>query len=138
MKEYAFNELKKGQSAVIEAELTEEMLSAFSELSGDRSAIHISEEFARESGFKGRVVHGLLLGSIVSRMVGMELPGKHGVLHNIALNFHKPCYVGDRITLEAEITDIIESVKTIVIKVKLKRDTDEVALTGKAQIGVTR
>ncbi len=136
MKEYRFSELKKGQTAVIEAELTDRMLDTFSEISGDRSAIHTSGEFARESGFKGRIVHGLLLGSIVSRMVGMELPGKHGFLHNITLNFHKPCYVGYRIIVEAEITDIIESVKTIVVKVKIKRSPQEVLVTGKAQIGV--
>ena len=138
MKEYLFKDLIEGKAAVIETELTNDMLESFSGLSGDLSSIHTSGEFAKESGFKGRVVHGLLLGAIASRLIGMELPGKYGILHTITLNFHKPCYVGDKITLKGEISDISEAVKAIVVKIKIIRDNGDLAVTGRAQIGVTK
>jgi len=66
-------------------EVRPEELDRFAQLSGDISAIHISREAAQTSGFPDRVVHGLLAGAYVSRMVGMELPGEHWLLQHGAL-----------------------------------------------------
>lgn len=138
MKEYVFSDLKKGQKAVIELELTKDVLDRYANISGDSSSIHASAEFAKRSGFKDRVVHGMLLGSIVSRLVGMELPGKYGLLHSITLNFHKPCYIGDKVVVESEISEMVEAVKTVVENVRISRRDGELLVSGKVQVGVAK
>ena len=138
MNELVFQDLAVGRKEAIELRLTEAMLSDFSNVSGDASLIHTSSEFAKNSGFKDKVVHGLLLGSIASRLIGMKLPGKYGILHSITLNFHKPCYAGDTIIVEGEISEAVESVKTVVMKIRITRKDGELLVMGKAQIGVAR
>lgn len=138
MKEFVFNQLRRGQTSTVEVKLTKEMVENYSNLTEDHSAIHAESEFAKEMGFKDRVIHGMLLGGIVSRLVGMELPGRYGILHSVTLNFRKPCYIGDEILVEGEIVEIVESVKTIVVKIKITRKDRALVANGKAQIGVWR
>lgn len=45
--------------------VTGEMIDRFADLSGDRFALHLSDEAARELGFPRRVAHGLLVLSLV-------------------------------------------------------------------------
>jgi len=138
MKEYSFEELAVGKRAAIEVKLTEKMLKDFSSLSGDCSSIHISQEFAKTHNFKGRVIHGFLIGALISRLAGMELPGKYGILHSISLNFHKPCYIGEAIILESKIIKTIESVKTILTKIRVSKKGGSLIVSGKMQIGVLK
>lgn len=138
MKEFTLEDLAVGQKASVEAKLTQKMVDNFSRISGDFSSLHTSTEYAESVGFEGRVVHGLLLGSIASRLAGMELPGKYGVIQSIALKFHKPCYVNDSIAVTGEVTDIIEAVKTIIVKLRIVRKGGGLIADGKIQIGVLK
>ena len=57
----------------------------------------LRKDFAIQLGFKDRVVHGFLISSIFSAILGNELPGKHSVIRNINLNFINPLYSNDEI-----------------------------------------
>jgi acyl dehydratase len=56
-----------------------EDVAAFAAISGDFSPLHMDDEYARGTEFGGRVVHGLLVGSLFSQLVGMHLPGKQAL-----------------------------------------------------------
>ena len=81
--EYTFDNLIIGATEEINIDVSQESIEHFARLSGDFSPIHIDESFAKESGFESQVVHGMLLGAFVSRLIGMKLPGKFGVLQKI-------------------------------------------------------
>ena len=49
---------------------------SFSELTGDNNRIHLDEEYAKESFFGKRVVHGMLVASLFSRIFGKVFPGE--------------------------------------------------------------
>ena len=83
MTEYRWSDLTVGLSAQFEVQITESMIEAFAEISGDRNPMHLDEQFATAAGFPGRVVYGLLTSSFYSQLVGMYLPGKHALLHGI-------------------------------------------------------
>uniref|UniRef100_A0A6B2LS27 MaoC-like domain-containing protein n=1 Tax=Arcella intermedia TaxID=1963864 RepID=A0A6B2LS27_9EUKA len=47
----------------------------FSQLTDDANPIHLDEEFAKNTPFKGRIAHGLLSGSLIGTVAAQVLPG---------------------------------------------------------------
>jgi acyl dehydratase len=95
----------------------------------------MSEVEARSQGFEDRVAHGLLLGALVSSIVGNELPGAGGVLQGVDLAFRRPCLAGDEILIELEVVDVFESVRTLEMKVSI-RGPRGVLATGRVRSGL--
>ncbi len=125
-----------GRTATRKFEVTVEMISEFVALSGDRSPIHVDDAFARKRGLKKRVMHGALQGSLVSNVIGNDLPGASGILQELSLKFRKPCYAGDTLSITVTVKEAFESVRTIVMGVRIINQNGELVTTGKAQSGV--
>jgi 3-hydroxybutyryl-CoA dehydratase len=134
----AFDDIEVGSAVTHEVSITAEMLDQFVFLSGDYSPIHVSDNYARERGFQGRVVHGLLLGALVSKVVGTQLPGKFGVLQRIELNFRLPCYPNDHVSVVLRVREKIESVKVVLMDFTVTNQNNEKIATGKVQVGLAR
>ena len=96
--------------------VTEEMHNKFTELSGDINPMHLSEEYAKEHGYAGKLVYGMLTASFYSTLVGVYLPGEHCVFHEIRSTFNAPVYAGDTLTVHGEIVQIHEDFRRIKIK----------------------
>jgi 3-hydroxybutyryl-CoA dehydratase len=125
-----------GRTAVRHVLITAEMVDQFAALSGDLGPIHVSDAAARAQGFQARLVHGWLLGSLVSGLIGMELPGEGGVEQEVQLSFRNPCYIGDEIRIELVVAEWFESVQTLVLKVKLTRADGITLATGQIRCGL--
>ena len=67
----------------------------FGALSGDTNPLHLHDDFARGTMFKGRIAHGMLSASFISTVVGTKLPGPGAVYVSQTLNFRAPVHVGD-------------------------------------------
>ncbi len=125
-----------GRTAERKVRITTEMLDQFIAVSGDSSAIHVSEQSANVRGFPNRVVHGMLLGALVSGLIGTQLPGDDGVLQQMQLSFRRPCYAGDEILIRLSVTDFFESIQTMLINIKITKEPNVVLATGQAQSGL--
>lgn len=126
----------KGLKAERHVRISDKMLDQFASLSGDASPIHMSDLAAQGLSFKRRVVHGMLLGSLVSSVIGMQLPGERGVLEKIQLSFRSPCYVDDQIMIEVAVSDFSPAVQTLTLAIKITREDGAVLVTGGAQSGL--
>lgn len=126
----------RGKTASRTVVVTEEMLAIFTELSGDSSRVHVDEEAARERGFKGRVVHGFLLGALASSVVGLQLPGHDGLLQKASLSFHNPCYVDDEVTVSVSVTDYVESVRVLILAVTITNAEGTLLAKGEIRSGL--
>ena len=115
MNSYKFNELTVGLSETFEVEITEKMMDKFIDITGDVSPIHVSREYAAGHGFKTRVCHGMLFGSMFSTMAGVYLPGEHCLLHSVETKFSNPVYPGDKLTVTAKISEINENIKNFIV-----------------------
>ena len=60
---FGINELEVGQSAEIERQVDDELIAKFAEVSGDFNPLHMDEEFAAKTPFRGRIAHGALVAS---------------------------------------------------------------------------
>lgn len=137
--ELHFADLRVGQSETLGdgVNVTAEMLSAFKDLSGDVSPCHVDEEFAVSKGFKGKVVYGMLSASFYSTLVGVFLPGKYALFQKADIDFCKPVYVGDTLTVSGKISEISEAVKQITIKAEIRNQNGERVSKARLEVGLT-
>ena len=114
--------------------ITQSLVDDFSKMSGDFSPLHMNEEYAKSTKFQNKVVHGMLLASFLSRMIGMYLPGKHALYTSQSLEFHNPCLVGDEIIVSSIVVDKSESTKIIKIESKIRNIKNKILLSGIGKI----
>jgi len=100
------DQLEPGRRHTAEVEVTDRMVRAFAEATGDRNPIHLDEEAARDTPFGRRIAHGLLTAGIVSGILGMEFPGPGTVYVSQTLKFVRPVFLGDTVTIELEVTAV--------------------------------
>jgi len=101
--------LAAGERSELTFTITQQDLRTFMDLSGDRNPLHEDADFAHQRGFRAPVVHGALLLSRLSRLIGMELPGAGALWTGLEVAFRNPVHVGDRVTLAAELDHVSEA-----------------------------
>lgn len=124
-----------GQRASIAFAVTAEEMAAFAALSGDYNPLHSDAAFAAARGFAGRVVYGALLVAKLSRLIGMELPGRDALWTGLDVQFAAPLLVGEEAVLEAVVAQVSPATKSMVLRVSVKRD-DRVLARGKATVSM--
>lgn len=132
--ELTFEQIKIGQTKEFQVIITESLVNDFAKLSGDYNPIHINEDYAKLTKFKGRVVHGMLLASFLSRMVGMYLPGKHALYASQSLEFPNPCFINDKIIVSSIVINKSESTRIVKIESKITNNKNEILLNGVGKI----
>lgn len=125
-----------GRNFSKEVAITNELIDRFAQLSGDFNPIHNSDEEARELGFQQRIAHGVIQASVISAIVGMELPGPGSVIQSMDMKWLKPSFPGDQIAVTLEITEEHQSVQTVVCRVEVKERTRGLISRGSVQVGV--
>ena len=136
MNSYKFNELAVGTSESFSVEITEAMMDKFIEITGDVSPIHVDADYAKAHGFKTRVCHGMLFGSMFSTLAGVYLPGEHCLLHSVETKFSSPVYPGDKLTVTAKISEINDTFKIATIKGNIKNQDGKTVCKAVIQAGV--
>jgi 3-hydroxybutyryl-CoA dehydratase len=135
MKVLNLADLKEGSKVEIKMHVSADDINNFAKLSGDFSAIHLDDEFAITKGYRSRIAHGVLIGSYISRLIGMYLPGKNGVLQSLSLNFRNPIYADSEIRIIANIEKVFFSVDLVKIKFKVFVGS-ELKVTAEAKVVV--
>lgn len=100
-----FEDIAIGMSAAFAKTVTEADIFAYAGLSGDFNPVHVNDEFAKDSFFKGRIAHGMLSASFISTVLGMRLPGPGCVYVSQSLRFRAPVRIGDTVTALVEVTE---------------------------------
>lgn len=134
-KELSFDEIKVGDTDSFSRTWTEEDIIAFAKLSGDHNPLHTDDSYAKGTQFGQRLVHGMLLGSLCSRFVGMYIPGKNCLYLNQTLSFKKPVFIGDAVEVVGTVTSKSESTKILSISIIIKKG-EEVVVEGEAKVQV--
>jgi len=110
--------------------ISENDIKQFAAASGDTNPLHLDDEFAEQTRFRGRIAHGTLVGSLISAALA-RLPGLTIYLSQ-DLEFHNPVRIGDRLTAECEIVeDLGDDQFRLTTRV---RDGDTVVIDGEAVV----
>lgn len=125
MNTYKFSDIHVGLEESFEVTITEDMMDKFLSISGDINPLHIDEVYAKEKGFKNRVVYGLLTSSFYSTLVGVYLPGKFCILQGADIQFSNPVYIGDKLTISGKVTYMNEAYKQLEIKAIIRNQNNK-------------
>jgi 3-hydroxybutyryl-CoA dehydratase len=111
---------------------TDDMLSAFSALTNDSAPVHFDRATAVGMGFKDRIVHGFLVSSIYSEMLGCRLPGPGSVIQKVSVDLVAPVYVGDTLSFRVAVTRFTEAVMAVSLSLSATNDQGAVVNRGSA------
>ena len=129
-----FSEISIGQRESFIVKITESMVEEFGNFSGDLNPLHMDNEFAESSQFKKRIVHGMLLATFFSQLIGMRLPGKNALYFSQTLNFRSPCYIDDEIQVFGEVIEKSDSTQIITISTSIFNKSKTCLIDGIAKI----
>ncbi|MCE2517062.1 MAG: MaoC family dehydratase N-terminal domain-containing protein [Alphaproteobacteria bacterium] len=132
----SIDQLKVGDEVKNKICVTPDLLDQFIATSGDNSRLHQDANYAKTAGFNNRVVHGALISSFFSALIGTQLPGDSALLLELSCKYHQPAFVGEEITVTARVAEIHETLGCITIRLTA-HNGDVVKLTsGKALVKV--
>ncbi len=104
MRNRAIEGIAAGDQFSVSRTFTEQDMLQFADVSRDYNPIHLEDRFAKAKKFKGRICHGLLVGSMLT-----EIGGQIGVLaSHMDFVFKKPVYFGDTVTCRWTFTEVDE------------------------------
>jgi 3-hydroxybutyryl-CoA dehydratase len=123
-----------GARATRERTITDADILRFAEVSGDRNPVHLDEEYAARSPFGRRVAHGFLTGSMISAMIGMDLPGPGSIYLGQTMKFLAPVAIGDTVTVSVEVVAVREEKRILTLRTDAKNQDGVLVLTGEAVV----
>ena len=136
MNHYTLAEMVPGLSEEFTVTVTAEMMDQFKAITGDVSPIHIDADYAKDRGFPGRVVYGMLGASFFSTLAGVYLPGEHCLLHGVECKFARPVFIGDVLTVSGTVTEVNETFREITVKAVITNQNGQKVTRGVIRAGV--
>lgn len=121
-----------GQRATRTLTLTADHVRMFAEMTGDYNPLHFDSDFTARTKFKRLVVQGGLTTGLLHALVAMDMPGPGTVFLSQNWKFTAPVFIGDTITAEAEVASVHATKPVTQLRIRVVRQTGEVALEGEA------
>lgn len=128
--------MEKGNVFTNEYVVNEKIYKGFIDIFNDHNPLHTDEAFAKEHNMPQVVMHGNILNGFVSHFIGEMLPQKNVIIHSQSINFYKPVFLNDTVSLQAELAEVYESVKTYIFKFTFKNQEGIRVAKGTVQIGL--
>jgi 3-hydroxybutyryl-CoA dehydratase len=123
-----------GERATRTRTISEEDIMLFAQISGDHNPIHLDEEYAAQSFFGKRIVHGSLVASLISAVLGNDLPGHGSIYLGQTLKFVAPVHIGDTITVSVETIAVRTEKRLVTLHTECVNQDGKAVLVGEATI----
>jgi 3-hydroxybutyryl-CoA dehydratase len=114
--------------------ITDADIVRFAEVSGDRNPVHLDEAYATRSPFGQRIAHGFLTGSLISAVIGMEMPGPGSIYLGQTLKFLAPVHIGDTVTVSVEVIGVREEKRLLTLRTDCTNQNGTPVITGEATV----
>ena len=105
---YYLEDLAPGMTALYAKTVTDADIVLFAGISGDVNPVHLNQEFADRTMFRGRIAHGMLTASFISTVIGTKLPGPGCIYVSQNLKFKAPVRIGDTVNARVTVTAVDE------------------------------
>lgn len=130
-----YNKIKVGDSATISKCFFEEDVVDFADLSTDNNPIHLDKQYAEHTVFKKNIVHGMLVSSLISSVLGTKLPGEGSIYLKQSLEFLKPVYFGEECTAEVKVVSKNDDKRILVLETFITKNNGKTkVVSGQAVI----
>ncbi len=129
-----FAEIRVGDTASLTRTLRAQDISLFAAASGDVNPAHLDRDYAATARFHGVIAHGLWGGSLISAVLGTELPGPGTVYLAQSLRFLRPVRIGDAITARVTVREKHEDRARLIMDCACLDAAGEPVITGQAEV----
>lgn len=128
------NTIKIGDKASLSKVFTEDDVIQFAKISKDMNPIHLDKEFAASYIFGQRIVHGMLVASLFSGLLGKEIPGEGAIYLRQDLIFKAPVLIGEEVTASVEVKHIREDKHILTLQTVCTNYKGDVVIEGEAVV----
>ena len=130
-----FEDLAVGMRETMMKTVMETDVVGFANVSGDDNPIHLCDTYAAGTPFGQRIAHGLYTASLISAVLGTQLPGAGAVYRSQMLNFHAPVKIGDVVIVIVEVTELVRQGRKVKLHCEAMVD-NTLVLDGEAIVSV--
>lgn len=127
-------DLKIGDQFSTSKQITDAVVRAFADLSGDYNPIHIDEEFAKTTQFGRRIAHGMISGALISAVLGYEFKERRVVYLSQTMKFVAPVFIDDTVTATATVKNIREDKPIVTLETVCTNQNGKTTLKGEAVV----
>jgi len=130
-----FDEIQVGDSAGLTRTLSKKDINLFGMLSGDMNPTHFSDEYAKMLLERQKLCgHSMWGGSLISGLLGSELPGPGTVYRSQNLEFHGGVELGDELTVSITVKEKDSGSKEVTFDCLAVNQRGEKIITGVAKV----
>ena len=90
----------------LEKLITENMVSNYANVSGDFNPIHLDDEYAKNTEFKNKIVHGMLLISNINEIMYLNFDDNWNKKGSLKIKFRSPLFVNSKLITNLKIKKI--------------------------------
>jgi phosphotransacetylase/acyl dehydratase len=134
IKNRTFDEIVLGERATLQRTLSREDIELFAVMSGDVNPAHVDEEYAHSDMFHEVIAHGLWGASLISTLLGTQLPGPGTIYLEQTLRFRRPVTIGDTVTVSVTAAEKEPERHRIAFDCRCVNQRDEVVIEGTAMV----
>jgi 3-hydroxybutyryl-CoA dehydratase len=114
--------------------ISDEDVRAFAQITGDSNSIHLDDAYAASTPFGRRLVHGMLTASLISAVIGNDLPGIGTIYLGQDLKFKAPVFIGDTVTATVEIVKFREDKRITTLRTSCTKADGTLVIEGEAVV----
>lgn len=131
---YTYDSLQVGDTFTTTRFISEDDVLAFAKVTGDDNPIHIDQAYAEASRFGYRIVHGVLLLGLISKVLGRDFPGHGSIAVSLSCRFLRPVPVGSEVRIEIKIVEKLDKHRHVRGKTTVYNHENKIAIGGEARI----
>ncbi len=117
-----------------EFQFSQDEVSRFAEVTGDKNPVHTDASYAAKTMFKRPIMHGMLSASLFSKVFGTLFPGEGTIYLKQSLNFLKPMYVDTKYEAVFTVKEINIDKNRAIVETVIKDKEGKVCTSGEATV----
>ncbi len=129
-----FDEIEIGERARLTKELTRDDIDLFATTTGDINPTHVDQDFATAAGWSDVTGHRMWTGSLISAVLGTELPGPGTQYRSQSLHFHGAVHLGDTVTAQVTVADKESKDRLVTLDCLCTNQNGDELVTGQAEV----
>ncbi len=117
-----------------EFSFSQDEVSRFAEVTGDKNPVHLDAAYAATTIFKRPVMHGMLGAALFSKVFGTLFPGEGTIYLKQSLNFMRPMYVDVKYEAVFTVKEIIAEKNRAVVETVIQDKEGKICTSGEATV----
>ena len=126
--------IKLNDVYIHEFSFSQEEVSRFAEVTGDRNPVHLDAAYAAKTMFKRPIMHGMLGASLFSKVFGTLFPGEGTIYLKQSLSFLKPMYADVQYEAVFTIKELFTGKNRATVETQIRDKDGKVCTTGEATV----